>query len=167
MAEPNETAGPQLTWTSIVLTAGVACVIIGGAYAIVENEFTHVRQSSDVAFVDVSKQIAANTADIAKMREEYLTLREHRAFEEAQQASLTAMRARLTVLEAEEKDIISHSAHTPVEAREIDQLSAKLDALILSMQNQINDINRQIAASLISRDDTNNSTRNHQQLLPK
>ena len=156
--------GPQLTWTSVVLTAGVVFAAVGGGYAIVQNQFSFVRQLSDANFADISKQIAANTADITRIREEFLTLREHRAFEEAQQGSLTAMRARLTVLEAEEKDIIAHAAHTPVEAREIDQLSAKIDALILSMQNEINDVNRQIAASLISKDAPSTQ---HPQLLPK
>jgi hypothetical protein len=71
-------------------------------------------------------------------------------------------RSRLTILEAEQKQLIAHAAHNPVEAKEVDQLSGSVDKRIELLQQQINDINRQIAASVLQ-----NGYPSHPQLLPK
>lgn len=144
-----EASGPQLTWTNVVATIAVICVIAGGGYKIVESQFDYVRQSSDASFLDISKQIQENRADIKNIRDGYLTLREHNSFKQALDDSLVAVGSRLTVLETEQRELLGHSAHSPVEAKEVDQLSISVDKRFELIQQQINDINRQIAASIL------------------
>lgn len=60
-----------------------------------------------------------------------------------------ALTARILVLEAEQRDILSHAAHSPVEAQQVNDLSHSMDARMQTMQGQIDDINKQIAASIV------------------
>jgi hypothetical protein len=138
----NGSDGPQLTWTNVVATIAVICVMAGGSYKIIEVQFDFVKQVSDAAFSELSKQIALNRLDIERTRTEYLSLREHNAAQEALQGTLAALRARISVLEVDQKELLSHAAHSPVEAKEVDALSGSVDKRIELLQQQINDINR-------------------------
>jgi hypothetical protein len=158
----NGTSGPQLTWANVFVAIGVICVMVGGAYKIIEVQFDFVKQSSDASFSELSKQIALNRLDIERTRTEYLSLREHNAFQEAIQGTLSGLRARVSVLEVDQKELIGRAAHSPVEAKEVDALSGSVDKRIELLQQQINDINRQIAASVLQ-----NGYPQHPQLLPK
>jgi hypothetical protein len=60
-----------------------------------------------------------------------------------------AFRLRISSMEAVERDLLSHAAHNPVEAKEVDVFAAATDKRFEAVQQQINDINRQIAASIL------------------
>jgi hypothetical protein len=144
-----EKYGPQLSWTNIIASVVMIAVLVTGGYKIIESEFDYVRQSSAASFADLNKQIMQNRADIAKVRDEYLTLREHSANQQGDSDVNIALRNRLSTLEAQQHDLIAHQAHVPVEGKEVDQLSASVDKRFELLQQQINDINRQIAASVL------------------
>lgn len=165
MAAPEQTyasAGPQLTWTNVVATIVAICVIAGGAYKIIEVQFDAVRQTSETAIAELNRQIALNRLDIERTRTEYLALREYEATQLGLRDNLSTVHIRLTSLENQQRDILLHAAHSPVEAKEVDQLSSSVDKRLELMQQQLNDINRQIAASILQ-----NSIPSHPQLLPK
>jgi predicted nucleic acid-binding Zn-ribbon protein len=142
---------PQLTWVNIIATLGVVCVLVGGGYAIIEGQFDSVQKSSSVTFTDISRQIQQSRTDIEKIREEYFTLREQKLSDEVIRRTVTDLQARLTVLEVGQRDLVAHAAHSPVEAQQVFDLSHAMDARIATMQGQIDDINKQIAASIIPR----------------
>lgn len=146
MAEPK----PQLTWTNILATIGVICVMAGGGYTIVQNQFEYVRQSARQTNDDLVKQIELVRHEIELIHSQYLSLREHSANLQEQENANNAFRARLTVQETVQRELLSHSAHSPVEAKEVDVLSAAIDKRFDAVQQQINDINRQIAASILT-----------------
>jgi uncharacterized small protein (DUF1192 family) len=141
--------GPQLTWANVFVAIGVICVMVGGAYKIIEGQFESVKIFSDASFADLNKQIALTRHDIEKTRDEYLSQRLFDEYKAGLEPSLSAFRSRLAALEAEQRDLIAHAAHSPVESKEVDGLSSSVDKRIELLQNQINDINRQIAASIL------------------
>jgi hypothetical protein len=130
--------GPQLTWSTVIAAIGVLAVIAGGAYQIVETQFT-----------DQAKQTDLIRRELEQVREQYLTLREHIAYQQEQKTVNESVGARLTFLEVGHRDLLAHGARTPVEAKEVDGLSASVDKRIDLLQQQLNDINRQIAASVL------------------
>jgi len=56
---------------------------------------------------------------------------------------------RLAIVEATQSTLITRLAHDPVEDKTFQAVSKATDDKILLLQNQITDINRQIAAALI------------------
>lgn len=88
-----------------------------------------------------------------EMRDRELAFAKQQAAMENEQIraakSAEIARERIIQLEATIKEIISHAAHNPIEAREMDQLSAGIDKQIAALHSQIDDINRQIAASIL------------------
>lgn len=60
-----------------------------------------------------------------------------------------ALTARILVLEAEQRSILSRSARSPVETQQVNDLSHTIDVRMQVMQGQIDDINKQIAAAII------------------
>jgi TolA-binding protein len=143
--------GPQLTWSNIVATIAVLCVMAAGAYKIVESEFEFVRSSSGASVAQLTAQIIQNRHDIEKIRDEYLSLREHASSQASQDSDIGMIKSRLFTLEAEQRGLIGRAAHVPVESKEVDQLSSSVDKRIDLLQQQINDINRQIAASVLQK----------------
>jgi hypothetical protein len=142
-------APPQLTWTNVVATVGVICVLSAGGYTIVQNQFAFVRQSALQTNEDVLKQIELSRHEIELIRSQYLSLREHNAYLHEQETINQAFRTRITTDEGTLREILGRMAHTPVESKEVDGLSASVDKRIDLVQQQINDINRQIAASVL------------------
>lgn len=130
--------GPQLTWSVVISAIGAFCVLTGGGYTIIQNQFNAV-----------ARRIDTNEKDIQRFELHYLTLREHAAFQREQEAINIAVADRIKALETAQREIISHSARSPIESREMDQLSSAFDKRFEGMQQQINDINRQIAASIL------------------
>jgi hypothetical protein len=126
------------------------CVLAAGGYTIVENQFDFVRQSSRQTNEDLLKQIEQIRHEIELIRSEYLSLREHAAYKQEQENANNAYRSRITSLEGVERDLLSHAAHNPVEAKEVDVFAAATDKRFEAVQQQINDINRQIAASILT-----------------
>jgi hypothetical protein len=126
---PNGNTAPQLTWISVITTIGVAGVVIAGGYKILEVQFDSVRQTSDVLSAHFNEQVAL-------IRHENEQLRD-------------ALVARILVLEAQQRDLIAHQAHSPVETQQVNDLSHAMDVRIATMQGQIDDINKQIAASIL------------------
>jgi hypothetical protein len=141
--------GPQITWANIVSIGILASVVVGGGYAILQAQFGFVDKLASTQATELVKQIELERSEIALVRSEYLSLREHAAYQHEQEIINTAFRLRLTALETEQRDLIAHSARNPIEAREMDQLSASFDKQISSLRSQIDDINRQIAASIL------------------
>jgi hypothetical protein len=142
--------GPQLTWTNIVATITVMCVLAAGGYTIISSQFEFVSQISRARSDDLLKQIELTRADIALIRKDYLSLREHAAYQQEQENANNAFRSRIASLEAVERELLSHAAHNPVEAKEVDVFAAATDKRFEAVQQQINDINRQIAASILT-----------------
>lgn len=142
MAEPK----PQLTWANIL--AGIVAIglLVGGGYTIIQNQFEYVRQSARQTNDDVLKQIEL----IRHGNEQLLSLREHAANMQEQENANNAFRSRLTVQETALRDLLARTARAPVEAKEVDVLSAAIDKRFEAVQQQINDINRQIAASILT-----------------
>ena len=56
------------------------------------------------------------------------------------------LKARLSLIEAQQTNILSKMAHDPVEAKTFEAVSKATDDRVTLLQNSINDINRQIAA---------------------
>jgi hypothetical protein len=125
---------PQPTWAVVIAAAGVLCLVVGGGYAIIQNQFK-----------TMDDKIESNRRDIGLA----LSLREHAAYQHEQEGVNTQLRARLVALENEQRELLGHAAHNPVESKEVDGLSASVDKRIELVQQQINDINRQIAASVL------------------
>jgi hypothetical protein len=130
--------GPQLTWSVVIASVGAFCVLAGGGYTIIQNQFNAT-----------DKRIEIHEKALESIRAQYLSLREHIAFQREQEAINTAVTARLNVLESGQRELISHAARVPVEGKEVDILSASIDKRFEAAQQQINDINRQIAASIL------------------
>jgi flagella basal body P-ring formation protein FlgA len=146
----TSTSPPQLTWTNVVATITVMCVLAAGGYTIVENQFAFVQQSARQANEDLLKQLQQIHHELELIQSQYLTLREHAAYQKEQENANNAFRTRIGTMEAIERDLLSHSAHSPVEAKEVDVFSAATDKRFEAVQQQINDINRQIAASILT-----------------
>ena len=157
---PN--SGLQLTWTNVLASLGAVSVMAGGAFKLIEVQFEYVQQLHDRAMIEVNRQLTIGSKDVEELKREYLTIREHNAYKQAQDDALTSLRNRLVILEATERDLIGHAAHTPVEGKEVDALSVSIDKRVELLQQQINDINRQIAASILQNGYPKNPT-----LLPK
>ena len=134
----NGNSGPQLTWSVVIAAIGAFCVLAGGGYTIEQNQFN----ASD-------RRIDTHDKALELIRAQYLSLREHAAYQHEQEAINGSVTARLNVLESAQREIIAHAARNPIEAREVDQLSASFDKRYEAVQVQINDINRQIAASIL------------------
>jgi len=122
ISKTNGNGGPQLTWPAVFGAVGVFCLITGGGYAILQNQFN-----------------AANQLD--------KSLRE--AAQHEQEIVNKTFSDRLSALEIGQRELIAHAAHSPVEAKEVDGLSASVDKQIAALRSQIDDINRQIAASIL------------------
>jgi len=142
-------SAPQLTWTNIVATIAVFCVMAGGGYKIIASELAFQRELGRNEDDDLRKQIEQNRRDIEAIRNSFLTIREHTAYQHEQTLVNNEFRDHLTALELGQRELIAHQAHTPVESKEVDVLSASIDKRFESEQQQINDINRQIAASIL------------------
>jgi predicted nucleic acid-binding Zn-ribbon protein len=147
----NNSAAPQLTWTNIISGLGLLVLLVGGGYAIIDGRFDSVQKTSGVTFADLSRQIQENRDDIKGIRQEFFTLREEQLLSKAIESTFADLRNRIAVLETAQRDLISHAAHSPVEASQVQDLSHTLDSRLATMQGQIDDINKQIAASIIPR----------------
>ena len=117
---------------------GVFGIIVAGSYRIVGDHFD-----------SESQKIELNRRDIELIRKEFLTLREFIAYQREIETATSAFRSRIAALEGGERELIAHAARSPVEAKEVDVLSAAIDKRFEATQQQINDINRQIAASIL------------------
>lgn len=149
MAAPNGNGGPQLTWTNVIATIAVIAVLSGGGYKIIEAQFEYVRQSALTTATDLAKQIEQNRHALELIQTQYLTLREHLASQHEQSVINESFTSRFIALENQTHELVSHGARMPIESREVDQLSAAIDKRFDAAQQQINDINRQIAASIL------------------
>jgi hypothetical protein len=138
LARSNSNGSPQLTWSVVIAAIGAFCILAGGGYTIIQNQFN----SSD-------KRIDANLKETELIRREYLSLREHLAFQHELGTVNDSFKARFIALETAQRELVSRQARTPVEGKEVDVLSAAIDKRFDAMQQQINDINRQIAASIL------------------
>jgi uncharacterized membrane protein YgaE (UPF0421/DUF939 family) len=145
----GEGSGPQVTWSLIVAALGAFCLIVGGGYAIIQNQFNAVDRLSQAETLDLRKQIDANRRETEKIRSEYLSLREHNAALHEQETINTSVNERLRTVFERQVELVSHAARVPVEAKEFDVLSTAIDKRFEAMQQQVNDINRQIAASIL------------------
>jgi hypothetical protein len=134
----DETSGPQLTWSVVIAGVIAFCALSGGFFAIVQNQFNAQDRRIDI-----------HERAIELIRSEYLSLREHNAFQHEQNVVNNSFVSRFTALENVQRDLVGHAAHSPVEAKEVDVLSAAIDKRFEASQQQINDINRQIAASIL------------------
>jgi hypothetical protein len=141
--------GPQLTWTNVVATIAVIAVLSGGGYKIIEAQFEYVRQSASAMDANLFKEIELNRRSLELIHSDYLTLREHIAYQHEQEVINATFTSRFVALENVQRDLVAHGAHAPIEAREVDQLATAIDKRFDAAQQQINDINRQIAASIL------------------
>ena len=73
---------------------------------------------------------------------------------------------RLAIVEATQTNIASRLAHDPVEDRTFQAVAKATDDRITLLQNQITDINRQIAAALIIIDNNSGVSRKPPPALP-
>jgi hypothetical protein len=149
MAIPG-TKSPELTWTNITASIGVMCVMAAGAYAIIENQFAFVQESARQTNENLLKQIELSRHEIELIHSQYLSLREHIAYQQEQSNVNISFAGRINTLETVTRDLLARSAHSPVEAKEVDVFSAATDKRFDAVQQQINDINRQIAASILT-----------------
>jgi septal ring factor EnvC (AmiA/AmiB activator) len=79
-------------------------------------------------------------------------------------AQITDLKNRVIILEQEQKELLTRTAHDPVEQKTIDATNAATAKEIDQIQAEITDINRQIAAALIIID--NNSALGKKTLPP-
>jgi hypothetical protein len=130
--------GPQLTWSVVIAGILAFCALSAGFFTIVQNQFN----AQD-------RRIDTHERALELIRAQYLSLREHSAFQHEQEVASASVLARLGVLETAQRELIAHAAHVPVEGKEVDILSQSIDKRFEAAQQQINDINRQIAASIL------------------
>ncbi len=136
-----EKGGPELSWQTIV-GALTAVALLGAAqWTIFQTQFSNVEKTAaaDRAQVEILKAGMAT----------YLTLREHGEYRDAVGGRLDDLRRRVMVLESAKDSIIGKLAHDPVESGTFQAVAKATDDRVTLLQNQITDINRQIAAALI------------------
>jgi hypothetical protein len=134
----NGDGAPQLTWSIVIAGILAFCALSGGFFAIVQNQFN----AQD-------RRIDAHEKAIEMIRSQYLGLREHAAFQHEQETVNSSFTSRFIALENVQRELVGHAAYSPVEAKEVDVLSAAIDKRFDAAQQQINDINRQIAAAIL------------------
>ena len=136
-----EKGGPELSWQTIVGALTAVGILAAAQWTIFQTQFANVDKaaSADRAQVEALKAALAN----------YLTLREHGEYRDAVAGRLDDLRHRVMVLEASKDSIISKLAHDPVESGTFQAVAKAADDRVTLLQNQITDINRQIAAALI------------------
>lgn len=78
----------------------------------------------------------------------------------------TELKGRVALIEAQQLAMLSRLAHDPVEDRTFQAVAKATDDRINLLQNQISDINRQIAAALIIIDNNAGSVKRIQPTLP-
>jgi hypothetical protein len=154
----NGKGGPELSWQTIV-GALTAVALLGAAqWTIFQTQFSNVEKTAaaDRAQVETLKAGLAN----------YLTLREHSEYRDAVTGRLDDLRRRVVVLEAAKDTVLAKLAHEPVEVGTFQAVSKATDDRVTLLQNQITDINRQIAAALIIIDNNAALARKTAPILP-
>jgi hypothetical protein len=153
-----ERGGPDLSWQTIV-GALTAVALLGAAqWTIFQTQFSNVEKTAaaDRAQVETLKAGLSN----------YLTLREHGEYRDAVSGRIDDLRRRVITLEAAKDSILSKLAHDPIESGTFQAVAKATDDRVTLLQNQITDINRQIAAALIIIDNNAGIARKTPPTLP-
>ena len=132
---------PQLSWQTVVAAITVVGLLAVAQWTIFQNQFANV----DKTVVALHER----DADLKATFEKYLTIREHTEYREGVRSELDDIRRRLTILEMAQGVMIAKMARDAVEDRTFQAVAKATDDRIILLQNQITDINRQIAAALI------------------
>jgi DICT domain-containing protein len=132
---------PQLSWQTVVAAITVVGLLAVAQWTIFQNQFANV----DKTLV----AMRAQDTELKATFDKYLTIREHTEYREGIRAELDDAQRRLSALETAQASIINRQAHDAVEDRTFQAVAKATDDRIVLLQNQITDINRQIAAALI------------------
>jgi hypothetical protein len=135
MADPK--GGPELSWQTVV-GALTAVGLLGAAqWAVFQTQFANVvaQATADRVY----------TAELKASLDKYFTIREQNQYRDSLEAQLTELRRRAAVLE----QALARAARDPVEQATFQAVSKATDDRVTLLQNQLNDVNRQIAAALV------------------
>jgi len=119
----------ERSWATISVGAAVAASFVAAGWTIFQNEFTSIKETATADRNQTSIYYNANKDELVRVTAE--------------------LKARLTALEERQAMIISKMAHDPVEDRTFQAVIAAFGKQLDQTQQQIADINRQIAAAII------------------
>jgi len=149
----EKNSGPELSWQTIVGAITAIALLSAAQWTIFQNQFASVEKTETTD--------RAQLADLRAALDKYLTIREHTEYRSGVVAQNDDMMRRLAVLETSQ----AKAAHDPVEKPTFEAVAKATDDRITLLQNQITDINRQIAAALVIIDN-NASVRKNPTILP-
>ena len=129
--------GPELSWQTVIAALTAVGILAAAQWAIFQNQFAGIEK------IVTADRILST--DNRTALDKYLSIREHNEYREGMKDQVEDIRRRLTMLEI----AMTKMAHDPVESRTFEAVSKATDDRVTLLQNQITDINRQIAAALI------------------
>jgi hypothetical protein len=133
----NGKGGPELSWQTIVGALSAVAILGAAGWTVFQTQFANIEKE----LVTDRAQIAALRTDLDK----YLTIREHNGYRAGVDNRVGDLDRRVVVLEAAQ----ARAAREPVEAKTFEAVSKATDDRVTLLQNQLNDVNRQIAAALV------------------
>lgn len=138
-------AGNQdISWQNIAAAAALVGLMVSAQWVVTQTEFTNVNKITDEI-----------RGDLIRQQHDY-----------AARDETDDLKARVTILEQDLKNLIARVPHDPVDQKTADATNSAVAKEIDQIQSQITDINRQIAAALIIIDNNNSGVRKNSPLPP-
>ena len=174
MPKSHEADSLERSWRAI----GTAVSFVAAGWTIFQNEFSSIKETATADRTQATVYYNANKdelgrrevelkAELDKIRRDFLSKDEHRAYLEGTKEQLESLRSRVSMLEVQQASNLSRLAHDPVEDRTFQAVAKATDDKINLLQNQMQsqtaDLNLQLAAALKAMADINaNATRRQQ-----
>jgi uncharacterized protein HemX len=146
--------GSELSWQTIVGALSAVAILGAAGWTIFQTQFANIE-----------KELATDRARAEELQaslDKYLTIREHNGYRADVDNRVGDLDRRVVVLEASQ----AKAAREPVEAKTFEAVSKATDDRVTLLQNQLNDVNRQIAAALVIIDQNRGLSRGSPLPLP-
>jgi chromosome segregation ATPase len=157
-ASDQQYFSPSLSWQTVVGALTAVALLSGAQWAVNQTQF-----------YNVEKTAASDRARIEELQgrlDKYVTVREQAQYSDGIKEQLEELRHRTSTMQDQLSLTAGRLAHDPVEQKTFDVVSKAVDDRVTLLQNQITDINRQIAAALIIIDNNAGTLRSRQPTLP-
>jgi len=129
--------GPELSWQTVVGALSAVAILGTAGWTVFQTQFANIE-----------KELAADRARAQELQaslDKYQTIREFSGYRADTAREIDDLARRTIVLEASQ----AKAAREPVEAKTFEAVSKATDDRVTLLQNQLNDVNRQIAAALV------------------
>jgi hypothetical protein len=133
----NGKGAPELSWQTIVGALTSVALLGAAQWAVFQTQFGNLE-----------KELATDRARAGELQaslDKYLTIREYSGYRVDTAREIDDLARRIIVLESAQ----GRAAREPVEAKTFEAVSKATDDRVTLLQNQLNDVNRQIAAALV------------------